>query len=313
MPAASKSRLELGLVDLFEEVFEAAVVALEDRVLRRQVDGVAAVQAVAQRRAREVADRVVEVVHRQRDAAAGEVVDVELDRLAAVLRRVRERQRALAGHDHVGRAVLVAEGVAADHDRLGPAGHQPRHVGDHDRLAEDHAAEDVADRAVGRAVHLLQAELLHARLVGRDRRALDADAVLLDRFGRFDGDAVVGRVAALDAQVEVAQLDVEVGKDQLVLDERPDDPRHLVAVEVDERVLHLDLGHGCQSFGGRRAGGRCYRPAARRLRRAARRLQRATRRRAHLLDFIAWQPSRRRRARATRRTARTRSSTRPRR
>jgi hypothetical protein len=48
-----------------------------------------------------------------------------------------------------------------------------------DRLAEDDAAEDVADRAVGRLPHLLEAELLDARLVGRDGGALDADAVTL--------------------------------------------------------------------------------------------------------------------------------------
>ena len=85
IPAASKSALNSVLEDLLEEVLEAAVVGLEDRVLRRQVDGEAAVEAVAHRRAREVADRVVEVVHRHRDAAAGEVEDVDLDRLAAVL------------------------------------------------------------------------------------------------------------------------------------------------------------------------------------------------------------------------------------
>ena len=44
----------------------------------------------------------------------------------------------------------------------------------------------------------LEAELLDARLVGRDRRALHADAVLLDRVGRVDGDLVVGLVALLD-------------------------------------------------------------------------------------------------------------------
>ena len=31
------------------------------------------------------------------------------------------------------------------------------------------------------------------------------------------------------------------GQDQLVLDERPDDPGHLVAVELDDGILHLDL------------------------------------------------------------------------
>jgi hypothetical protein len=42
-------------------------------------------------------------------------------------------------------------------------------------------------------------------------------------------------------QVEVAQVDVEVGQDQLVLDELPDDPGHLVAVELDDRPLTLIL------------------------------------------------------------------------
>src|SRR5215204_1020915 len=56
------------------------------------------------------------------------------------------------------------------------------------RLADDDAAEDVADRPVRGAPHLLQAELLDPRLVRCDRGALDPDAVLLDRVRRVDGD-----------------------------------------------------------------------------------------------------------------------------
>ena len=255
-PGGLELGLELGLEDLREEVLEAAVVGLEDRVLRGQVDRVAAVEAVAQRRAREVADGVVEVVHAHRDAAAGEVEDVELDRLAAVVGRERHRQLAGAGHLEVGGAVLVAERVTADDDRLGPARHQPRDVRDDDRLAEDDAAEDVADRAVGRLPHLLQAELLDPGLVGRDGRALHADAVLLDGVGGVDRHLVVGGVAVLDAEVVVVQVDVEVREDQLVLDELPDDPGHLVAVELDDRVVDLDLRHGvsCASRAVGRAG-----------------------------------------------------------
>ena len=88
-----------------------------------------------------------------------------------------------------------------------------------------------------------EAELLDPGLVGRDRRALDADAVLLDRVRGVDRDLVRGRVAALDPEVVVLEIDVEVGQDQLLLDERPDDPRHLVAVELDDRVLDFDLRH----------------------------------------------------------------------
>jgi hypothetical protein len=68
-PAASNSG-ELGVEDLLEQVLELAVVGLEDRVLGRQVHGVVALQAVAERRPGEVADRVVEVVHAHGDAAA---------------------------------------------------------------------------------------------------------------------------------------------------------------------------------------------------------------------------------------------------
>src|SRR5690606_33875699 len=166
--------------------------------------------------------------------------------LAAVRWGVGDRDGAGARNLEVLRLVLVTVGVTTDDDRLGPPGHQARHVGDDDRLAEDDAAEDVADRAVGALPHLLEPELLHPRLVRRDGRALDPDAVLLDGVGRVDRDLVVGLVALLDAQVVVLEVDVQVRVDQPLLDELPDDARHLVAIELDDRVGDLDLLHACR-------------------------------------------------------------------
>ena len=64
--------------------------------------------------------------------------------------------------------------------------------------------------------------------------ALDPDPVLLDRVGGVDRDLVIGVVAAFDPEVVVLQIDVEIGKDQLLLDERPDDAGHLVAIQLDD-------------------------------------------------------------------------------
>ena len=65
--------------------------------------------------------------------------------------------------------------------------------------------------------------------------------MLLDRVRHgVDRDLVTRRVV-LDPEVEVDELRVEVGQDQLVLDERPDDAGHLVAVELDDRVRDLIL------------------------------------------------------------------------
>ena len=79
--------------------------------------------------------------------------------------------------------------------------------------------------------------------VRRDGGAFHPDADLAGLVGGVDGDLVVGLVAVLDAEVVIEEIDVEIGMDQLVLDELPDDAGHLVAVELDDRILDLDLRH----------------------------------------------------------------------
>jgi hypothetical protein len=95
----------------------------------------------------------------------------------------------------------------------------------------------------GRLPHLLQVEFLHAVFIGRDRRALDADAVLLDGVGGVDRDLVVGGVAVFDREVVIIESRSRYGMDQLVLDLLPDDAGHLVAVEIDDGIGDLDLAH----------------------------------------------------------------------
>ena len=50
-------------------------------------------------------------------------------------------------------------------------------------------------------------------------------------------------VAVLHSEVKIHELDIEEGVDQLVLDVLPDDPGHLVAIEFDDGVGHLDFCH----------------------------------------------------------------------
>src|SRR3546814_7260736 len=104
----------------------------------------------------------------------------------------------------VGRLILVAERVAADYDRVGPARNETRDVVEHDRLAEDDTAQDVADCAVGRAPHLLETEFLDPCLVGRDGRAFDADAIFLDRLGRLDGDRSEEHTSELQSLMRIS-------------------------------------------------------------------------------------------------------------
>ena len=242
-------RLELGLElvveDLLKDVLETTIVGLEDGVLRGEVQRPPLGQGLVHAAAGEAVDALVRVVHAHGDTAlALEIVDLPFGRLSSALGNEGHGQLALALDHRVSRLVLVPEGVTADTNRLRPTRHQARDVLHDDGLSEDGAADDVAERAVGTAPHLLQAELLHALLVRRDGRTLDADAVLLDRFGGVDRDLIVRLVALFDAEVVVEQLDVEVRQDEPVLDELPDDAGHLIAVELDDGIVDLDLFHG---------------------------------------------------------------------
>ena len=56
-------------------------------------------------------------------------------------------------------------------------------------------------------------------------------------------DLVVVASRDLDREVVVLEVHIEVGVDQAVLDELPNDSRHFVAIELDDRAFYLDLRH----------------------------------------------------------------------
>ena len=142
-----------GLVDLLENVLEAAIVLLEDRVLGAHVQGQALGNGELERGVSEAADGLCCVVLGLSNAAALlEVEDLNLLGLAT-LRCEDHGQLAGAADDRVLGAVLVTEGVAADDDGLLPSLDKAGDAGDDDGFAENGAAEGVADGTVGGEPH----------------------------------------------------------------------------------------------------------------------------------------------------------------
>ena len=241
-----------GFVDLLENVFELAVVLLQDGVLCGEEQRSLSAKGHLERGVGKTSDGVLGVVHGQGHARALVVVHLAGDLLAArVFRGEGNLKGACLGDDKVGGLVLVGVGVSADDDGLFPAWHQSRNLdvarllvwagADDDWLSEDRTAEDVSYGSVWREPHLLQVELLHAGLIWSDGGTLHADTVLPDGVGRVDSDLVVRGVSGFDPEVVVLEVDVEVRQDELLLDVRPDNPRHLVSVQLHDRVFDPDL------------------------------------------------------------------------
>ena len=213
-----------------------------------------ALEAIAEACAREPADGFRHVVLHLGDSGTWIVEHHMFNGFAAVVRREGDGQPTGTIDFEIGRLVLVAEGVAGDDDRLRPSGDETRDVRDDNRLAEDGAAENIADGAVRGLPHFLEAEFLDPGFVRGDGGALHAHVFSLDGVGGIDGHLVIGGVPVLDAQIVVFQVDVEIGENQTILDILPDHAGHFVSVELDDLAFDLNLGHelpssrGCEGY-----------------------------------------------------------------
>ena len=138
--------------------------------------------------------------------------------------------------------------MTADDDRLCPARNETRHVAANDRLAENHATENIADCSIRGFPHLLELEFLNTCFIRRDRGAFDANAVFVDRVGGINRDLVICCVTILDREIIIFQVDIEIGMDQLVTNVMPDNPGHFIAIEFDNGVCDFDLRHGACPF-----------------------------------------------------------------
>jgi len=184
------------------------------------------------------------------DACRGEVFHQFPPRRAAVGRREDDFQLSRAGNVHFKIVVNVAVGVAADRDRFLPGRHAWFDVVHQNRFAENRAVKQGADRAVGAFPGFLQVVFLHPVFVGRNRGALDADAVFLHGAGCVNRDPVVRVVAVLDVEIVVVDVHVQIGKEQLVFHHPPHDAGHFVSVHFDESCLHFDFLCHCASLHG---------------------------------------------------------------
>lgn len=116
-----ESILVLGVIEVLEDVLEAAIILLEDGVLGAHVKGKAFVESELEAGVGEASDALVSVVlSLSNTTAVLELVDLNLLGLTT-LGGVDHAKLARAGGNEVLSPILVAKGVAANDDGLLPS------------------------------------------------------------------------------------------------------------------------------------------------------------------------------------------------
>jgi hypothetical protein len=190
----------------------------------------------------EATDGFVGIVHGKSNAVALEVENLMLDYFTVFSFKFYGEFSFSFGYE-IGCAILITEGMATDADGGCPVGNQAWYIGANNGLTKNGAIENVTDGAVGTFPHLLEAEFFYPCFIGCDGRALDANPILPDGIGGIYGHLIVGGIAVFHAEVIIFYVEVQVGKDEFVFDEFPDDAGHFVAIQFHYGICYLDFVH----------------------------------------------------------------------
>jgi hypothetical protein len=136
------------LINLLEDVLEAAIVLLQDGVLGAHVQWQRLAQCQLETRVCESLDGLIGVVLSLGHAASLlELENLDLLWLAAI-RCEDHLERPIALNHQVLCTVLVSESVTADNDRFLPSWHKSGYSRDDNGFAEDCASQGISDGAV---------------------------------------------------------------------------------------------------------------------------------------------------------------------
>ena len=193
----------LCVVDFFKDIFESAIILLQDSVLSGEIQRIISLESEFEAAVSKSFNTLISVVHAETNSTVSfELVDFHLF-FSSVISLKDDLKSSRFVDCEISGFILVSEGVSANDDGLLPSWDQLRDIFDHDGFSEDSAVEDISDGSVGALPHLLEFEFLDSGIIGGDGGALDAYFALLDGFCGFNGDFVVGGVSVFHAEVEV--------------------------------------------------------------------------------------------------------------
>ena len=254
--------LILFFVDFLEGVLESSIVFLQNGVFGGHVEGVVSLKGKLETAVSEFFNGLVGVVHAQSNTSVTcEFVDFHFF-FRAIISFENNFELSWLVNSEVGGLVLITKGMSSNDDGFFPARDESGDVADDDGFSEDGAVENVPDGSIWAFPHFLQFELLNSGLIGSNGGTFDTDLTLFDGISGIDGDLVICGISIFHAQIKIFDREVEEGENKFILDSLPDNPCHLIAIELSNWVWRQQGGahpggHGRPQDPGRVPVGQC--------------------------------------------------------
>ena len=230
------------VIEPLEDALEVLVVGLGDGILAGEPQVFLPVQGELEAGPCKALDRMIRIMDALQDAGTVKFMDGLADD-RTVIGGKDQFSLARSGNPDLGIFVDVTVSVTGHCDGLLPGTYIGIDAFYKDGGPEDRAVQNGADGTVGALIHTLEVILFDSGLIGSNSGALDGNAVFLCRFGSVKGNLVICLIPVGKAQIIILGPEIDIRQQELILDQLPDDPCHLISVHLHKGRLHLDFAH----------------------------------------------------------------------
>ena len=232
----------LCIEDLLEDILEAVIILLGNRILACKPQILFRGQCVLETASRKAFYGVIQIVHALNDTGAGEVVD-QLSCLGAVLSRINQLCFSRSRNAHFCIFIDISVCMTGNRDRFFPVAHARLDAFYDNRGTENGSVEHGTDRSVRALPHFFQIVLGHTRCIRRNGGTFDCYTVFLGSVCGIYGYLIVRLVSVFQSQIVIFRFQVNKREKQLIFDHFPENSGHLISIHLYQRCRHLNFFH----------------------------------------------------------------------
>ncbi len=235
--------LVLMIIQILENLLEVSVIRLGNGILRGEPQIHLLVIGITEAGPCEILDGFVRIVDSLNDPGAVEIMNQSAMFNAGIRLRVDKLCLSGAPDLHLGILIDISVGMTSQHDRSLPGPHVGFDSLYQNRSAENRSVQHGAERCIRTLVKLLQMIFFLSCTIRCNGRTLDSNAVLLCRKSRVLRHLIIGFIAVLQPEIIILGLQLHERKDQVLLDQLPDNSCHFIAIDLYDGSCHLNSRH----------------------------------------------------------------------
>ncbi len=228
------------MVNLFKDIFESAIVFFQNGILGTHIQRPSLLKGHIEAASCKAFNAFICIVHAHCNTSTFELVYFMFNDLSVFTFKFYSKL-SLARNNEISCAVLITKCMASNDNWTIPIRNKTWNVFNYNWLTKYSTIKNVSNGAIRALPHLFEVELLNTRFIWCNGGTFNSHPILFDGICSINGNLVIGFISVFYPQIVIFDIQFEIGKNQFILDEFPNNSGHFISIEFNHRVVYFYL------------------------------------------------------------------------